>query len=721
MDEATELLIENSMTDEEMFDVCHSGMDYLDSICPQCKQVYSHPGCSCDYLSGGPIEMENDNANTETNRQHCQLEPLFFEEEKSKILAIEIAEKQLTQGEENISLGEKFLNNVANVDNVATFDLSKAIDADDEELQGAIAIIELAITDCRETPGVLFAPAFTDAVKVIRQDPELWAEYRVKIKKAKPSGVLLSDIDDATRPDSDFASDDGGAAGALIELVTKQGELFFDTQADSSFVSVDIDGVSHTLAIGSKAFIEWLSFTYYTNTKTDKTPGKSASESAIKQASFALSGIAKFDGTAEQVHLRIANHNGGHYIFIGDERLQVIEVLPTGWRVLGKSPVKFWRSSSMQALPIPQAGGDLSQLWSFINIPKDDQLLVLAWLLECFRSETGFPVLALSGQQGSAKSSTQNKLRQLIDHNSVNLRAAPKSVEDVFVSAGCNWLSSFENISHLSPNMQDALCTLATGGGFASRTLYTNKEESIIEVKRPVIINSIPRVVTAQDLNDRAISIECPKIAYREEVEINAKWELAKPAIFGGLMDLFVKTLALLPQVKLENPPRMADFTRLGEAMTQALGHVSGVFDALYKANRAESVAAALESSPVGVAVRDMVDDYNGLSKVVFYGTIKALYDKLSAGTHHSGEGWPRSPKGLSEALKRQTPALYSLGIEINQSSKPERTESGRGFTIKISKGGNVVNVGNIVLKKTAGERYLEPKVSGFLGDTERF
>jgi len=72
----------------------------------------------------------------------------------------------------------------------------------------------------------IVTPAFTDAVKVIRQDPELWAEYRVKIKKAKPSGVLLSDIDDATRPDSDFASDDGGAAGALIELVTKQGELF---------------------------------------------------------------------------------------------------------------------------------------------------------------------------------------------------------------------------------------------------------------------------------------------------------------------------------------------------------------------------------------------------------------------------------------------------------------------------------------------------------------
>lgn len=517
----------------------------------------------------------------------------------------------------------------------------------------------------------MLSPAFLAAVKVIRENAqELWTDYRVKIKRAKPSGVLLSDIDKATRPDSDFAEGDGGAAAELIALVTEQGDLFFDSQADSSFVSVDIGGVSHTLAIGSKAFVEWLSFTYYSTTKTDKFPGKSASESAIKQASFALSGIAKFDGGLEQVYLRVASHNGGYYIFIGDERLQVIEVTATGWRILDKSPVKFWRPPAMQALPIPQTGGDVALLWEFINIPEDARLLVLAWIIECFRPETGFTVLALSGQQGSAKSSTQNKLRQLIDNSAVNLRAAPKSVEDTFVSAGCNWLPSFENISHLTPNMQDALCTLATGGGFSARTLYTNKEETIIEVKRPVIINSIPRVITAQDLNDRAINIECPKIAYREEVEINEKWEAAKPAIFGGLMDLFVKTLALVPTVKLIDPSRMADFTRLGEAMAQALGHPCGVFDALYKENRADSIAVALESSPVGVAVRDMVDNHNGFGDAVFYGTVKALYERLSLGAHHSGEGWPRSPKGLSEALKRQIPALNSLGIEVTQSNR---------------------------------------------------
>jgi len=152
-------------------------------------------------------------------------------------------------------------------------------------------------------------------------------------------------------------------------------------------VLVVIKGIKHTLSIGGKSFIEWLSFTYFMATKKGGLIGKSASESSIKQACFALSGIAKHDGDAEQVHLRVADHNGGHYIFMGDDDLRVIEVLPTGWRITDNSPVKFWKPSSMLALPVPIIGGNLDQLWDFINVPKEDRLLALAWILESFRNE----------------------------------------------------------------------------------------------------------------------------------------------------------------------------------------------------------------------------------------------------------------------------------------------------------------------------------------------
>ena len=593
----------------------------------------------------------------------------------------ELIENQQSQDDKLFFDGENLLNDVHDVNHVHQLDLSQAVDAGQEATSAAILSIEAALAACSDNPGVLGSPEFAAAVKLISTKPELWFEYRTKIKAAKPSGVPMADIDSMGAAKSADGDKQDSAAAELIELVMGQGILFYDAQADKAFVSVDIKDVGHTLAIGSKAFIDWLSFAYYMATKRGNLPGKSASESAIKQAGFALSGIAKHDGEPEQVHLRVADHNGGHYLFIGNDDLQVIEVLPTGWRVINESPVKFWKPGSMQSLPIPKKCGDLSQLWEFVNIPEQDRLLVLAWLLESFRAETPKPILAITGPQGSAKTSSQGKLKQMVDNSSANVKSAPKTVEDVFVSGGCNRVVSYENLSHLPPAIQDAFCMMATGGAHVTRKHYTNDEEATISVKRPVIINSIPSVLTAQDAIDRSITIECPRIAYREESEINAAWDKAKPAIFGGLMDLFVKTLALLPSVKLINPPRMADFTRLGEAMAQALGHQPGTFDTLYKANRSEGMSRALEASPVAVAVRELVDDHNGISLSVFTGTMKALLERLEKYKQESN-AWPKSPRGLGDVLRRQQPALASLGIDI-EISKPGK----HGVNVEIKKG----------------------------------
>lgn len=621
---------------------------------------------------------------------------------------------------ENIFPSENFQNDIANVANVAT----------DEQMQNALEIIDKALKECADNPGALASQEFTEAVKFIRQNSDQeWFRIRCRLKQEKPKGVLLGDLDNATRPPYEASGPDSVAA-ELIDLALESGELFFDEQSDAKFIAAQVEGVEQVFQIGTKGFIEWLSYAYYTNTARPGSPGMSASEAAIKQASFALAGIAKHDGTKQQVFLRTASYQNGIVIFLGNDRWQAVEVTSTGWRVLQKSPVKFWKPASMQALPIPHPGGKIEELWEFLNIQKEDRPLVLAWMLEAFRPETPFPVLALNGLQGSGKSSTHSRTRQFIDPNKANLRAAPKTTEDIYIGAGSNWVVSFENISRLTPQQQDALCTLATGGGYATRTLYSNTEETIIEVKRPVIINSIPVVVTAQDLTDRVINVELKQIDYREESEINAAFEEAKPRIFGALLDLLVKTLAQLPKVKLTKPPRMADFTRLGEAMMQAQGHASGKFDTLFKANRQESVARAMEASPVAVAVREMVDAHPGQSAIVFQGTMKKLLDELGK-YRHDADGWPRSPRGLGDALKRQSPALAELGINIEFSGKTrdgftvavkKNIFPGENFQNKVHDIHNVhtshaprehVNIVNIGLEKTAQKKHYTPELSG--------
>jgi hypothetical protein len=69
---------------------------------------------------------------------------------------------------------------------------------------------------------------------------------------------------------------------------------------------------------------------------------------------------------------------------------------------------------------------------------------------------------------------------------------------------GCNgWLLAFDNLSHLTPDLEDCLCRVAYGVASAGRKIHTNTEESVIKVSRPVSLNGISAAITAQDLVDR--------------------------------------------------------------------------------------------------------------------------------------------------------------------------------------------------------------------------
>lgn len=540
--------------------------------------------------------------------------------------------------------------------------LSAATDPGAEALADAIQVIEAAIARCAEEPDLLASEGFATAVKLVReQNQGAWYRLRVALKKAKPNGVLLGDIDKATRPASE-AGEDTSTADDLVALVQERAELFH--AEDGSCFAVLNEVPRKTYKLDTQAFAEWLGYAYYRDTESEKGPGRAASDTATKTARMVLTGIAKNDGPERTVYLRAARHGDVYYLDIGADDWRAVEIAANGWRVVDRAPVYFWRSSTARPLPLPVAGGDLGLLWQYANIPIEARPLVVAWMLEAWRPETPFPILELIGQQGTAKSSTQDKLRRCIDPNAVNLRAAAKSVEDLFVSAGCNWLVSLNNLSHLSPNVQDALCNLATGGGFAGRTLYTNADETLVEAKRPVVINGIVPLVTAQDLTDRVIHIELPEITtYRSETEIDQAFARDAPLILGGLLDLFVLTLRHLPAVTLDRPPRMADFTALGEAMLRAEGQPPGAFMALYQGNRRHSIARSLDASPVASAIRTLAEAES--NAVVFDGTMGKLLDRLSQ--YRDGtEAWPKSARGLGDVLRRQRPALAQIGIAVD-------------------------------------------------------
>ena len=145
---------------------------------------------------------------------------------------------------------------------------------------------------------------------------------------------------------------------------------------------------------------------------------------------------AHFDAPERVVHVRVGGLDERLYLDLGDATWRAVEIDATGWRVIDNPPVRFRRAAGMQPLPVPVAGGSIEVLRSFLNVQSDnDFVLVVAWALAVLRNRGPYPVIVLSGEQGSAKSTFSALLRSLLDPNTAPLRALPREDRDLFIAA----------------------------------------------------------------------------------------------------------------------------------------------------------------------------------------------------------------------------------------------------------------------------------------------
>lgn len=496
------------------------------------------------------------------------------------------------------------------------------------------------------------------------------------IDKQLAAAQAEHDQPQATPSDSEPTSDDSEdsddsddshtkLADALVTTAMEFNHFFHDLNKDSY---AQHSGTGATLRLGGGEFRDWLIATFYKQTQ------RSPNAQAVKQAVDTLSAKARHDGEQREVFVRTAFVNGAYYVDLGQAgNRKAICIIPGKWEVTETHQLAFVRNSAMQPLPEPVRGGSLDQLWALVNIPAEDQPLVVAWLIDAMRIDSPYPLLELIGEQGSAKSTTQELLRKLIDPNSCNLRAIPKTREDIFVSANASGIVSYENVSHLTGEFQDALCTLATGGGFAKRKLYTDADESVLTVKKPIMINGISAAVTAQDLVSRTISIELPTITKRvESGSIAQSFEADCPGILGALFDLFAGALAALPTITIPSgeSPRLIEYARLGMAIAKAQGLKPLSFYELFQQNCDNSVSRTLDASPVASAILDWFVAGNSAPKRIAVGELLVALER------HKPQGcdaWPKSAHGLGNQVRRQAPALRQAGLKVKALGKQGR------------------------------------------------
>ncbi|WP_312591479.1 hypothetical protein [Stutzerimonas nitrititolerans] len=486
---------------------------------------------------------------------------------------------------------------------------------------------------------------------------KLVTAQRLADAKSEPTAASIEAM--PTQPlghaQTDKRSDNGqNQASLLISFVTARFRLFHDHNQETFCQDKTTREV---FALESRQFRDRVQASYYQANR------HSLREQSIREALGTLAGLGRFQGPRLSVSLRTAAVNGNYYLDLatpGSSR--AIRLQPGSWDFVEFPDATFIRPDSMQPLPEPVPGGSIDPLWRLANIPPNTRLLVLTWLIDSLRPDTPYPLLELIGEHGTAKSATQTALRRLLDPNICNLRGAPRSEEDTYVSARACALLSYENVSYLSASVQDALCVVATGGGYGKRKLYSDFDESVLTAKRPIILNGITASVTAQDLVDRAINIELPVIVERREItEIWREYEQYYPSLLGALLDIAAKALELLPTVQLppKNRPRLLEYARLGMAVAQAMGEEPEAFLREFNASRHESLLRTIDASPVATAIQELTNDHpEGTT-----GSVKQLLSILGKYRLAGGDSWPGSPKGLGDAMRRAAPTLRQFGI----------------------------------------------------------
>lgn len=475
-----------------------------------------------------------------------------------------------------------------------------------------------------------------------------------------------------------------------VHLFRWRGDPYASVPHDSN------GGGYEALRLDSDEFRAWLRRKFLK--KTDRP----AAAGALRASIASLIDIA-IDGPEEQVCRRVGPGELYAYIDLANDDREHIVIENGEWRIAAREPRSnylrsgtqrkevpphFVRTRTMRPLPRPKTHGRIdgengkpskgvseamAALQKMLKLrSKSDFQLLVTWCVAALTPGGPYPVLAIGGPQGSAKSTLARLLHRLVDPSHAPLRSLPNSEKELFISASNAYLLAFDNVSAIPSRISDSLCKLATGGSLSLRRIGSNSDEIHLEFKQPVILNGIGDLIERPDLADRAIFLNLPAMAPDERLDLRIleyEFNEALPGFFSALVDLAAMASVRVHLVSANGFPRMVEFAKIGLAIENAFGGPDS-FTAAYDANRAEASDELFELDPLALGILRILETGS------FTGTAEELRNKLHGqGPAVSGRGIPTGLPQLASHLKRITPILESRNVIVHsdRTKTPDR------------------------------------------------
>ncbi|MDJ0359704.1 toprim domain-containing protein [Rhodococcus sp. H29-C3] len=446
------------------------------------------------------------------------------------------------------------------------------------------------------------------------------------------------------------------AATQLVELAMARYTLGVTPEGDPYAIAKSGGHVARSLRGGKAGLRAELSREYF------RTFERAAPQQALADALLVLEGES-CEAEPASNHLRVAESDGAIYLDVGDVAESVIRIDRSGRWEYGNLdvPVLFRRTVLTGPFPEPSRDGDLEALWSTLNVAESDRALLLAAMVAALIApDVPHPVLALAGEQGTAKTTTTKTVVALTDPSSVPVRKPPRDMDSWVTAAAGSWVVGIDNISTIGDWFSDSLCRAATGEGDVKRALYTDSGLSVVAFRRVIVVNGIDWGAMRGDLAERSLIVTLERIPpeqRRSEADLAESWATVYPSILGGLLDLAATVYSILPTVVLAESPRMADFARILAAVDQVIG-TAGL--ARYAGQSATLAADTIASDPFLAAVTEsVVYEFEG-SAAEILAMATPVSDRWRA-----PRGWPRSARSVTSTLRRSAPALRSMGWSV--------------------------------------------------------
>lgn len=464
-----------------------------------------------------------------------------------------------------------------------------------------------------------------------------------------------------------------------LQKLLQNVEFFND--ATDPFARIEVNGHHECWQTSSKRFRQIISARFHEMHKA--LPSKEGLNGLIDLCDF-----QGMQGPVKEVFSRIGHGTDGHgkraiYLDLGDDAWRAVEITANGWHIVAEPRVYFRRSGGMLPLPVPEEGGSLDELRPLINASREDiWILICAWLVGVFQPTGAQAILLASGEQGSAKTALTVLLRTLVDPNVVPLSGPPESPRDFAVSAVNAGVGAYDNLSGCKNWFADAMCRVSSGAGFRTRSLYTNTEEQVLKLRKPLILNGIDQISDRNDLLDRCIGLNLERIADDRRIseeEVFAAFGKLHGRILGALLTAVSAGLRNLPHVKLPSAPRMIDFCRWVIACEPALPWASGRFLDVYSHARFQACENAVEDDPFALALAAFARTFK--DRVLWVGSARELLDILNANDGYRSERWPRDATAMGRWLRRAEPALRAVGVLIEH--RREGKERARKIAIR--------------------------------------